>query len=260
MIKGKVAVVTGGGRGLGRAIATVFAEAGVKVAVVARTRSELERTVSAIADRGGQAMAVKANVADSGDMANLARAVEMKFGPADILVNNAGIIGPPGLLKDIAEAEMHACMDINFFGMFLAARAFIPGMVRKRYGRIINVTSGFAETVMPRLGAYSISKAAVNHFTRILAQEMEEHNVYAYGLDPGAADTSMQDTLRGMDMHTLGPEAYSAFRSLKETGRLKKPEASARLALFLASYQYPDMNGEIGGEEHFSRWGFREAA
>ena len=260
MIKGKVAVVTGGGRGLGRAIATAFAEAGVKVAVVARTRAELQHTVSTIADRGGQAIAVKANVADSGDMANLAKAVEMKFGPADILVNNAGIIGPVGLLKDIAEAEFHACMDINFFGMFLAAKAFIPGMVRKRYGRIINITSGLAETVLPRLGAYSTSKAAVNHFTRILAQEMEAYNVYVYGLEPGVMDTRMQETLRDMDMHALGPEAYSAYRSFKETGRLKKPQAPARLALFLTSYQYPDMNGEIGGEEHFSRWGYREAA
>ncbi len=260
MLKGKVAVITGGGRGLGRAIALAFAEAGVKVAVVSRTRGELEQTVSIIADKGGQAIAVKANVADAGDVSNLAKAVEMKFGQADILVNNAGVIGPPGLLKDISEHDFRACMDINFFGMFLTAKAFLPGMVQKRCGRIINVTSGLADAVAPRLGAYSVSKAAVNHFTRILAQEMESYNIYAYGLDPGAVDTRMQDTIRGMDMQALVPEAYRAFRSLKETGRLKKPVGAARLAVFLASYQYPDMNGEVGGEEYFSRWGFREAA
>jgi len=259
-LKGKIAIITGGGRGLGREIAIALSEAGVRVAAASRKREELEKTVSIIADRGGQAMAVKADVSDRGDVMNLIRAVEIKFGPADILVNNAGVTGPVAPLKDVKAEEFDYCMEVNFKSALTLSQAVIPGMARKRYGKIINVTSGLAEFVMPRLGAYSISKAALNHMTRVLARELEDFGIKVYGLDPGTVDTQMQETLRGMDIKTLGPEAYRIFWTLKQSGQLRPPSEVARLAVFLASEEADNLSGEIGTESHFMKWGYRIAA
>ncbi len=260
MLKGRIAVVTGGGRGLGRAIAMALSEAGAKTAVVSRTREELEETVSMIADRGGQAIAVKADISDAGDVRNLCRAVEMKFGAPDILVNNAGIIGPVAPMKDVDGKAFHRCMDINLCGAWLVSKACIPAMIKKRCGKIINVTSGLAEFVIPRLGAYSISKAGLNALTKTLARELEQYNIRVYGMDPGTVDTRMQDDMRKMDMNALGPEAYRVFWGLKKSGQLKQPSEVAKLAVFLASEQSDDLSGEIGTEDYFMRWGYRAAA
>jgi NAD(P)-dependent dehydrogenase (short-subunit alcohol dehydrogenase family) len=133
-------------------------------------------------------------------------------------------------------------------------------MARQKRGRIINVTAGLAEFVMPRLGAYSISKAALNHFTRVLAKELDEYNIKVYGLDPGTVNTRMHETLRGMDIKKLGPEAYRIFWTLKQSGQLKDPAEVASLAVFLASEKADDISGEVGTESHFMRWGYRTAA
>jgi NAD(P)-dependent dehydrogenase (short-subunit alcohol dehydrogenase family) len=260
VLKGSIAIVTGGGRGLGRAIAAALAAEGASVAVASRTREELEQTVSIIRDMGGHAMAVKADVSDKGDVSNLVRAVEMKLGAADILVNNAGVVGPVSPIKDVPEEEFDHCMSVNLKGAYLMSRAVIPGMVRQRRGRIINVTSGLAEFVMPRLGVYAISKAALNQLTRVLAKELEEYNIRVYGLDPGTVNTGMQEMLRGLDIKTLGPEAYRILWTLKQSGQLREPAEVARLAIFLTSEKADDISGEVGTESHFMRWGYRAAA
>ncbi len=260
MLKGEIAVVTGGGRGLGRAIALALSEAGTKTVVVSRTREDLEETVSMIADRGGQAIAIKADISDAGDVKNLCRAVEMKFGPPDILVNNAGIIGPVAPMKDADDKDFRHCIDVNLCGAWLVSKACIPAMIKKRYGKIINVTSGLADFVVPRLGSYSISKAGLNALTKVLARELEQYNIRVYGMDPGTVDTRMQDDIRNMDMNVLGPEAYRVFCGLKKSGQLKEPDEVAKLAVFLASEQSDDLSGEIGTEDHFMRWGYRAAA
>lgn len=256
----RIAIVTGGGRGLGRAIAVALAAAGARVAVASRTKSELEKTVSIIADRGGNAMAVRADVSDAGDVRNLVRSVEMRFGPADVLVNNAGVEGPVGPLMDVSEEEYERCLSINMKGMFLMARAVIPGMIRKKRGRIINVTSGLGALVLPNLGVYSISKSAVNHFTRILARELEDYGIQVNGLDPGTVNTSMQERIRALDVNVIGTEGYRLFKGLKDGGYLRSPDDAARLAVFIAFGLPDDVTGEVGSEGHFMKWGFRMAA
>jgi NAD(P)-dependent dehydrogenase (short-subunit alcohol dehydrogenase family) len=260
VLNGRIAVVTGGGRGLGRAVAVALAEAGAKVAVASRTREELEDTVSIIADKGGQAIAIKADVSDPGDVKNLCRAVEMKFGPPSILVNNAGITGPVAWMKDISDPEFQRCMDINLIGAWLVSKACIPGMIKKRSGKIINMTSGLADFVIPRLGAYSISKSGLNALTKVLARELEQYNIKVYGMDPGSVDTRMHDDIRKLDMNVLGPDAYRVFWGLKKSGQLKQPSEVAKLAVFLASDQSDELSGEIGTEDHFMKWGYRTAA
>lgn len=259
MLEGRVAIVTGGGRGLGRAIAVALAEAGAKVAVASRTREELERTVSLIADRGGTAMSVKTDVSDKGDVANLVRTVAMRYGDADILVNNAGMVGPLGPMKDVGEEKFDRCLAVNFRAMFLTSKAVIPGMVKKGRGKIINVTSGLAEMAVARIGAYAISKAAVNQFTRVLAKELEGYNIQVNGLDPGTVDTAMQEYMRGQDVHTLGPDLYAMVQGLKKGGLLKHPSEAARLAVFIAEDE-SGITGEVGTEGHFMQWGYRIAA
>lgn len=260
MLKDRIAIVTGGGRGIGRAIAVAMAQEGAKVAVASRTRSELEQTVSIIADKGGHAIAVKADISDMGDVTNLVKNVEARFGHADILFNNAGVVGPVGELKDVRLEDFERCMDINFHGALLMARAVIPGMIDKKRGKIINVTTGLGELVMPRLGAYSLSKSAMIHFTRILAKELEAYNIQVNGLDPGTVDTRMHEELRGMDIKTLGPDAYRLFWGLKEGGYLKDPSEVAPLAVFLASEKSEEITGEVGTDGHYMQLGFRMAA
>jgi len=260
VLKGKIAVVTGGGRGLGRAIAVQLASQGVRVVVVSRTKGELEQTVSIIADRGGQAIAVKADISDPGDVQNLVTSFEMKLGPADILVNNAGIVGPLGDLKDIKIEDYNRCMEINAGGALLMSRALIPSMIKNNGGKIINVVSGLGEMVMPKFGAHSISKATLTHLTRILAKELERYNIQVNGLDPGTVDTKMQEDIRSTDVNIIGPDAYRFFWGLKNAGYLRNPMQAAQLAVFLASGESDDITGEVGSESHFGRWGYRQAA
>jgi len=256
----RVALVTGGGRGLGRAIAVAFGAEGMKVAVAARTRDELADTVEMVRDAGGKAMYFNCDVCDSRDVKNLVRAVELKLGTVEILVNNAGVVEPVKDLKDVTEQEFDYCMGVNLKGMLLTANAVIPGMMKNKRGWIINVTSGLTDLVMPRLGVYTISKAAVNQFTRIMAAELEQFNISVNGLDPGVIDTPMQKYLRGLDILTAGPAIYRTFRELKEGGLLKDPAEAAKLAVFLVSEDASSITGEVGTAEHFARLGYLRAA
>ncbi len=256
----RVAIVTGGGRGLGKAIAAALAQDGIKVAVASRTREELAKVVDLIRDSGGKAIYFKADVSDAGDVVNLVRQVELEYGGVDILINNAGVVGPVKLLKDVPEDEYDYCMDVNMKGMYLMAREVAPLMIKRGRGWIINVTSGLSSIVLPRLGVYSISKAAVEQFTRVLAEELEPMHIQVNGMDPGVVDNGMQGYLRSLDLHEAGPDIYRTFRELKESGMLREPSEAARLAVFLVSDRAGGVTGEIGDEEHFARLGYLNAA
>jgi NAD(P)-dependent dehydrogenase (short-subunit alcohol dehydrogenase family) len=129
-------------------------------------------------------------------------------------------------------------------------------MSRQKGGKIINVTSGLAEIVMPPLGAYSISKAALNHLTRILAEELRAHNIQVNAIDPGIMDTSMQEELREMGPEILGETLFNQFLSFKEKGHLKSPDDIAKLAVFLASDSSDEITGEIGSELDYQGYGY----
>lgn len=256
----RVAIITGGGRGLGRTSAMAIAKKGFAVAVASRTKEELDETVDTISDAGGKAMSFKADISDPGDVTNLVKAVELKFGQAEILVNNAAIVGPVKELKDVGVDEFDYCMGVNLKGMFLMARAVIPGMIRKRHGSIVNITSGLSEMVMARLGAHSISKAGVNHFTRILARELEPHGIRVNALDPGVMDTRMQKYLRSLGIIEAGPEIYRTFRELKNSGLLKDPSEAAKLVAYLATDESAGITGQVGTSDDFARLGYPAAA
>lgn len=181
---GRAAVVTGGGRGLGRAIAIRLAAEGIRVAVVGRTLEPLEETSAAIREHG-DAIALSCDVADAADVDRLRERVRAWAWPVTILVNNAGIPGPTAALVDLEPAQWDEVMAINVRGVFLCCRAFLPAMVDHGEGDVINIASVSGKRPLPRRTPYCASKMAVIGLTRTLAAEVGPSGVRVNTLSPG---------------------------------------------------------------------------
>lgn len=171
MLAGQVALVSGGGRGLGRVFAQSLAAAGAAVAIVARSRDEVEETAARIDAAGGCAVALPLDVTDRGAVEAAVASVQRQLGPVDLLVNNAGVSGPLGPISSADPAAWWHALEVNLGGVFHCARAVLPAMIVRGRGRIINVSSSAGTVPWPYLSAYAISKAALLHFTENLAKE-----------------------------------------------------------------------------------------
>jgi NAD(P)-dependent dehydrogenase (short-subunit alcohol dehydrogenase family) len=182
----RTAIVTGGGRGIGAAVARALAARGLAVTVFARTRAELERVVAS----GGAALAVDGDVRRDDDVARLVAAHERALGPVDVLVNDAGIL-VRGLVEETSPAAFREVLDVNLVGAFLCARAVIPGMKARRRGRVVNVTSISGTIGTPEASAYNASKWGLVGLTRCLAEELRPHGVQCVAVSPGSVDTEM---------------------------------------------------------------------
>jgi NAD(P)-dependent dehydrogenase (short-subunit alcohol dehydrogenase family) len=256
-LKGKVAIITGSGRGLGRAAAIAMARQGAAVVVLSRTPAELEEVTGTIVSSGGRAVFVEADVSKPGDVKRAVERAASDFGGVDILMNNAGIVGPFNPLHEVDGAEWNEVMGINLGGAHLFSRAAVPFMTRRGSGKIINVTSGLGSMVYPGFGAYSVSKAGLIHMTKIMASELSARNIQVNGLDPGAMDTRMQEDIRGLGPEVLGRRIYEDFKGLKDEGLLTPPEEAGSLAVFLASSESDGITGEDGTGEFYERLGYR---
>lgn len=256
-LKGKIAIITGAGRGLGKASAMEMAMQGASLIISSRTLSELKQTADEIKALGATVISLKTDVSKSKDIEKVVSVSLSHFGRIDILMNNAAIIGPIKPLFRIEEREWQKILDINLTAVLLFSRAVIPHMVKQRGGKIINVTSGLGEMVMPLFGAYSITKAGLIHLTKIMAEELKEYNIQVNGLDPGIMDTRMQEELRGLGPEILGEKTYRDFLAMKQMSQLKPPEKVARLTLFLASEESDSINGEIGTETFYKKFGYK---
>ena len=188
---GQVALVTGGGRGIGRAVAQALAAAGAGVAVLARSNSELEETVSLIEQSGGQARAYTADVTHAGQVHSAVREMEQSLGPVDILVNNAGDVKPFGPLWETDAEEWWRSLEVNVRGPMLCTRAVLPGMIARRRGSIINVASGVATIFAPYYSSYVAGKTALVRFTECVALEAKPHGVALFSISPGTVRTAM---------------------------------------------------------------------
>jgi NAD(P)-dependent dehydrogenase (short-subunit alcohol dehydrogenase family) len=166
-----VALVTGGGRGIGRLLAQALAGTGTAVGLVARSGDELDQTVELIERAGGTAAAARADVTDAAGLARAVAGLRSRLGPEDLLVNNAGVVGPIGPLWEADPDAWWTTMDVNVRGIVLATRLVLPEMVARRRGRIVNMTSQAGVHRWPLVSAYSVSKAAVVKLSENLAHE-----------------------------------------------------------------------------------------
>lgn len=243
-LKGKVAIVTGGGRGIGEAIALAFAREGAIVIVASRTFTELDQVVSNIKGLGGEAEMVPVDVSDRDGVLRLIDTTLATYGQVDILVNAAGVYGPIGPAWEVSVEEWVRAMQVNLFGTFMCCHAVLPHMIERRQGKIINFSGGGATSPLPRFSAYGVSKAAVVHLTETLAAEVNEYNVQINAIAPGAVDTRLQN-----DVLIAGEAAgglLGRIRKLRETGEGGVPrELPAELSVFLASDESNGLTGKL---------------
>jgi NAD(P)-dependent dehydrogenase (short-subunit alcohol dehydrogenase family) len=237
-LDGRVAVVTGASKGLGKQMAESLAEAGATVALVARNGELLEGVRREITGRGGKAYAFAGDISLEADVAAVANAVRRQAGVPDILINNAGInIRKP--LYEFTLEEWRRVMSTNVDGPFLCTRAFVPGMVEKKFGRIINIASTMAHVSLPERAAYSTSKFALLGMTKALALDLAPHNITANAMSPGPFATEMNRAL------VADPVQLADFTAKVPLGRWGKLEEIGDLAVFLSS----DASGFITGTD-----------
>jgi NAD(P)-dependent dehydrogenase (short-subunit alcohol dehydrogenase family) len=242
ILKDQVALVTGGGRGLGRAIALHLAQAGARVAVSARSSDQIGETVHLIESAGGAALAVTADVSDPAAVGRMIETVQQKLGPVDVLVNNAGTGGPFGPIWENDPLQWWNSFEVNVRGPFLCCHAILPGMVERRRGRIINVASGAGTRPIPYMSSYVAGKCALIRFTEVLAAESESHGVAAFSIQPGTVRTAMADEI------LRSPEAlrwFPWFKSIFDEGKNVPPDFAANLVLYLASGRADMLSGRF---------------
>jgi NAD(P)-dependent dehydrogenase (short-subunit alcohol dehydrogenase family) len=245
----RVAVVTGGGRGIGEAVARALARDGVHVVLAARTAEEIVRVADRIRAGGARAEVVTADVSRPRDVAAMTHAALALTGRVDILVNAAGIYGPIGLLWDVDEDAWWRALEVNLRGTFLCCHAVLPHMVARQRGKIINFSGGGATSPLPRFTAYGVSKTAVVRLTETLAEEVKEFNIQVNAIAPGAVATRLQDDV--MAAGQRAGELFARIRRLRETGEGgTPPEVAAELARFLASERSGSLTGKLIAAPH----------
>lgn len=254
-LEGKSAVVTGAGRGLGRAIALAMSREGARTAIISRSAHELEEAAGRMK---GECFVFKGDVSEPEDVSRMVRETRKRFSSIDILVNNAGIIGPVRFMEDADKRSWRKTLDVNLNGASLFAKAVTPVMKESGGGKIINIVSGLGRMPFPRFCAYAVSKAGLIQLTLSLSAELEEQGIRVNAIDPGVMDTKMQEELRGMGPEVLGESVHREFVEYKEKGRLKDPDEVARLAVFLASPRGDHLTGEVGTLDEYRARGWRE--
>ena len=227
-LNGRVAVITGASRGLGKAMALALGRAGARLALVARDTRSLETVRTEAREAGADAEFYRADVTDEQQVEELARNVLQRFGPVHILINNAGI----NIRKNVPEftlQEWNSVINANLTSAFLLSRAFVPHMKGLGYGRIINMTSIMSHVSLPGRAAYSASKAGLLGFTRALALELAPEGISVVAISPGPFATEMNLPLLN------DPEKNAQFLATIPLGRWGKVEDIGALVLFLCS-------------------------
>jgi NAD(P)-dependent dehydrogenase (short-subunit alcohol dehydrogenase family) len=237
-LDGTVAVVTGAGRGIGRAVAERLAGSGAAVGLVARSEVQLEETGASIGEKGGQAIILTADVTEPASVEQMVARVQRMLGPVDLLVNNAGKCDAIGPLWEVDLEAWWGDIRTNLLGTALCSRAVLPSMVARRSGRIVNVSSYAAVRPSPCMTAYGSAKAAVLHLTNSLAAETEKYGVSIFAITPGTVRTALTEQL-------TDSAAGRKWLAPIPPERWLSPERVAELVVFLASGQADRMSGRF---------------
>ena len=241
-LRGQVAVVTGGGRGVGRAMVRCFARAGATVLAAARTTSELAETVEQVGRDGGIAHARRLDVTDQQAVEALVAGAVAEFGAVDILVNNAASFAALGPVAEVDPEAWLRDVTTNLYGTFLCARAVLPHMLARRRGVILNLSGGGASAAGPNYTGYASSKAGILRFTDSLAGEVTPAGVFVYAIGPGLVRTAMTE---GLMAHPQIAAYNAGFADAMTAGRDVPPERAGELAVFLAGLRDPRLSGRV---------------
>ena len=225
----QVAVITGGGRGIGQEIAKALSSVGAKVVITGRNPEQLDEKVDLISAQGGICKAFVMDVLDSEAVKNVMTTITSEFGSIDLLVNNAGIGGGGMLPWEIDVDDWWRVLEVNLRGAFLCSHAVLPGMIERQRGRIINLGSNAGFNYIPMASAYSVSKSALLHMTGCIAAGAQEHHVSAFVVSPGLVLTDMT---RDVEMFKDLPD--SAWTPIEKVGEI---------CVFLASGQADQLTG-----------------
>jgi dehydrogenase/reductase SDR family protein 4 len=241
-LKGKIAVVTGGSRGIGRAISLAFAEAGADLVVSSRDKRppELEKVAGEVRALGRKALAIPAHVGKRKEVENLVQKTLQEFGRIDILVNNAGANPVLSSIVDLEEEALEKVLEVNLKGAFLMSKVAARAMIEQGGGRIINLSSiSGLRARDDGTGAYCISKAALNMLTQVMARELARHNILVNAIAPGSIRTEFSR------VNWTDPERKAQRIREVELRRFGEPEEVVGMALFLASAAGSFVTGEI---------------
>jgi 3-oxoacyl-[acyl-carrier protein] reductase len=226
-----VALITGGGRGIGRAVALQLAKNGWDVAIAARSAQEVAATAK---EAGGRTLAITADVASPEQVRSMVRRTESELGPIELLVNNAGVAGPMLPFWETDPADWWRCQEVNVRGPMLCCREVVPGMMERRRGRIVTLSSGAGGRAIPNMGTYALSKAAVMRFSEQLAMELAPYGIAVFPIRPGVVRTRMVEDVR---------KNVPIVQKFLDEGKDVPPEATADLVEYIAAGKADALSG-----------------
>ncbi len=245
-LEGRVALVTGASRGIGRAIALAYGREGARVAVTARTTSDLDTLVGEIRQGGGTALAIPADLGDVTVPAQVVGQVLDSLGTIDILVNNAGIgsSASPRPVVDFDDAFWHKTLALNLTAPYLLSKAVLPALLAKKWGRIVNIASINGKLPSLHSAAYTATKHGLLGLTRVLALEVAREGITVNAICPGPVHTEMNDRRIEYDAKRLGTSFQELESRLTPIGRRLEPEEIVPVALLLASSESAAITGQ----------------
>ena len=244
-LAGSVALVTGGGRGIGQVLARALAGAGAAVGLIARTPDQLAESVQLIEAAGGVAVAASADLGDPEAAATAVKKLRLELGPVDLLVNNAGICGPIGPAWDVQEEDWWRTVEVNLRSVALCSRLVLPEMVARRRGRIVNVTSQAGVFRWPWASAYSVSKAAVVKYTENLGHETQRHGISVFSVHPGLLRIGFSVPALARTAPANSPEGvmHAWVRRELAAGRGAEPHQIVELLFRIATGEVDRLSG-----------------
>ena len=242
MGKNPVVIITGASRGIGAWVARCLGKVGACVTILARSKEDLSAVAHDVETNGGRALVIVGDVRDPQIHEVAVEKALSAFGRIDTIVNNAGIAGPLSPVSAVDPEQWMSNIQTNLLGPFFMARAAIPEL-RKTEGRIVNVSSGASTLPIPSASAYCASKAALTHFTAVLAQE--EPTLTVVAMRPGMVDTDMQALLRNTGPGGMPPEQAAFYKSMKNEGKLEPPLVPARSIAWLSLHAPRKWSGDF---------------